>query len=399
MTVQDTHQKLFDKHKICVLLPTYNNNKTLKQVIDSVLHYTSNILIVNDGSTDSTANIITDYPKIKQLSYSPNRGKGWALRQGFKLAVNSGYEYAITIDTDGQHFAENLPHFIEKLEQVGPSLIIGARNMNQDSIPSKSSFGHKFSNFWFWVETGIKAPDTQSGYRLYPVKQLEKTTYFTRKFEFEIEVIVRAAWAGIKIESVPVSVFYASQNERVSHFRPFTDFTRISILNTLLVLIALLYINPRNFIRAIFRKDTYRNLKNELFNKNESTALTATSVAFGVFMGLAPIWGFQLLTAITLSILFRLNKALVILSANISLPPMIPFIIYLSYQLGAIWVGDESIPIQFDKGLSIDAIHVNFMQYIYGSITLALTCSLLFGTTTWIILSFYKKDKIALENE
>ena len=126
--------------------------------------------------------------------------------------------------------------------------------MNQESVPGKSSFGNKFSNFWFNLETDIKLPDTQSGYRVYPVKAMENINFFTRKFEFEIEVIVRAAWAGIDVMAIPVKVYYPPAGERVSHFRPFNDFTRISILNTVLVFLTFFWIKPRNFYRSIKKK-------------------------------------------------------------------------------------------------------------------------------------------------
>ncbi len=389
----------FREYKICVLIPTYNNAATLKKVIDGVLPFTQNIIVVNDGSTDGTAEILSHYSEIKVLSYSRNVGKGWALRKGFHIALDLGYDYAISIDSDGQHFPDDLPAFIEKLESDGPSLIIGARNMNQSSVPGKSSFGHKFSNFWFQVETGIKAPDTQSGYRLYPVNLMKDMKFFTRKFEFEIEVLVRAAWKGIKIESVPVSVYYAPATERVTHFRPFKDFTRISILNTILVLITFLYINPRNFIRAVFKISTYSNLKKELFNREESAAVTAVSVAFGVFMGIAPLWGFQLLIAITLAIAFRLNKALVILSANISIPPMIPIIILLSYKMGAVWVGDNATSLNLANGIDLESNHVNFLQYLYGSVTLALIAAFIAGAISYFLVSFIRRKKISLSHE
>jgi len=135
-------------------------------------------------------------------------------------------------------------------------LLIGNRNMGQDGIPKKSSFGNNFSNFWFWFETGIKLDDTQSGYRLYPLKYIPKN-YFTKKFEFEIEVIVRTAWKGIPVKNVPIKILY-DPNERVSHFRPFKDFTRISILNTILVVITLFYIKPRDFFRS-FKKKVLKN--------------------------------------------------------------------------------------------------------------------------------------------
>ena len=381
----------FIAHKICVIIPTYNNAATLKKVIDDVLAYTNNIIVVNDGSTDNTTEILNEYKDIKQLSYLPNIGKGWALRKGFELAVDSGFDHAITIDSDGQHFAGDLPQFVDKLESEGAALIIGTRNMNQSSVPGKSSFGNKFSNFWFWVETGIDVPDTQSGYRLYPLCLMKGMKFFTKKYEFEIEVIVKSAWRNIKIESVPVSVYYAPKEKRVSHFRPFKDFSRISLLNTVLVIITFIYINPRNFFRKLFKRTTYTHLKDQIFNSDDSKLVVASSVAFGVFMGIIPIWGFQLIVAIFLSILFRLNKVLVIISANISVPPMIPLIIFLSYKMGALWIGQDAVQLVFDRSITLEMIRLNFIQYIYGSISLAVLTSLLFGTVTYLILTIFKK--------
>jgi glycosyltransferase involved in cell wall biosynthesis len=383
---QQSVNALFEKHKACVLIPTYNNAGTLDLVLSSVLARTSHVIVVNDGSTDNTTEVLKEFPMVKAIGWAKNQGKGKALREGFRHAVACGYEYVISIDSDGQHFAKDLPRFLEKLETTGPALIIGARNMDQEDVPGKSSFGHKFSNFWFWVETGIQAPDTQSGYRLYPVHALRHTRYFTKKFEFEIEVIVRAAWHGIRIDSVPVSVYYPPSGERVTHFRPFRDFTRISILNTLLVLIAVLYINPRNFFRAIFHKETYAHLWHELMHHKEPRFVTISSVAFGVFMGILPIWGFQLMAAIAFAILFRLNKALVIIAANISIPPMIPLIIYASYQIGALWTGPDSIPVSLDKSMTLESIHVNFVQYLYGSVMLAVVAGAAAGMLTYLFL-------------
>ena len=120
--------------------------------------------------------------------------------------------------------------------------------MAQEGVPKKSSFGNKFSNFWFWVETGIWLEDTQSGFRLYPLSYLKEMKFYTKKFEFEIEVIVRAAWQGTSVKNIPIKVKY-DETERVSHFRPFKDFTRISIFNTILVLITIFYIMPRDLIK------------------------------------------------------------------------------------------------------------------------------------------------------
>ncbi|MBX2965385.1 MAG: glycosyltransferase family 2 protein [Cyclobacteriaceae bacterium] len=245
---------VFRQKKVCVLVPTYNNEQTLERMLRDVLAYTNQVIVVNDGSTDTTAQILNKFPDLEIVQYPTNKGKGYALREGFKRAVEQGYDYAINIDSDGQHFAADLPAFLTALENHPDSIIIGQRNMNQANVPGKSNFGRNFSNFWFAFETGIKLNDTQSGYRLYPVKRLSALNFVTRKFEFEVEVLVRAAWAGIPVTEIPVRVFYPEKEKRVSHFRPFKDFTRISILNTVLVTIALLYIKPRDFIRRIKKK-------------------------------------------------------------------------------------------------------------------------------------------------
>lgn len=169
MTLTEVQHAISEKN-ICVLVPTYNNEKTLKRVIDGILEYTDQIIIVNDGSTDSTAAILYDYPEIKIIHLPENKGKGNALKTGFREAEKLGYSYAITIDSDGQHYPDDIPVFVEALLMENQEvLLIGNRNMAQDGIPKKSSFGNRFSNFWFWFETGVKLEDTQSGYRLYPL--------------------------------------------------------------------------------------------------------------------------------------------------------------------------------------------------------------------------------------
>ena len=249
MTLSEIQETMQQK-RICVLVPTYNNHKTLRRVIDGVLIYTQNIIVVNDGSTDLTSEILKSYDNIITISLPENKGKGNALKIGFRKAKELGFNYAVTIDSDGQHFPDDIPVFVEALEKEKQDvLLIGNRNMSQEGIPKKSSFGNRFSNFWFWFETGIKLEDTQSGFRLYPLNKIPKN-YYTPKFEFEIEVIVRTAWKGIPVKNVPVKVLY-DPLERVSHFRPFQDFTRISILNTVLVTVTLLYIKPRDFFRSL----------------------------------------------------------------------------------------------------------------------------------------------------
>jgi glycosyltransferase involved in cell wall biosynthesis len=381
----------FIKSNTAVLVPTYNNMQTLGAVLDAVLTYTDRIIVVNDGSTDGTSDILARYPQIDVVSYHPNRGKGYALRQGFARAHARGLASIITIDSDGQHFAEDLPKFLQQNDRHPGAIIMGVRNMTQADIPGKSSFGHKFSNFWFWVETGLRLGDTQSGYRLYPLAPLDHVRFLTRKFEFEIEVLVRLAWRGVPFTEVPVRIYYAPRESRISHFRPFRDFTRISILNTILVAIALLYIKPRDFFRGLKKKELPATWRKALLNADESDGVKALSVGFGIFMGIVPLWGFQLLIAIPIAFVARLNKLLVIIAANISIPPMIPLILYLSHRTGTLWMGRNARSLSFSEKITFESVQHHSLQYALGAVTLATGAGILSGGITYLALKIRRR--------
>lgn len=387
---------MFLQHKACALIPTYNNAQKLAEVIEDVLQYTQQILVVNDGSTDHTEAILREYPQLKVISYTPNRGKGMALRTGIKEAAALGYEYAIAMDSDGQHYAKDLPAFLEQIEKTPGALIVGARNMGVDNVPTKSNFGNKFSNFWYWVNTGNKLPDTQSGYRLYPVQRLAKKHFFTRKYEFEIEVIVRASWSGIPVIFIPVSVYYPPAEERITHFRPFKDFSRISVLNTVLVTVAILWVKPRDFIKSLFSKQGWINIWRGLFvNPQESNFIKAASVGFGVFMGIIPVWGFQLLIGIPLALLFRMNKALFLLAAHISVFPLTIFWIFASVFTGKLLLGQPAW--QFNGHMSLgEALHTAKQEgiaFFLGGSVLAVTLGALTFLLTFLSLAIFRRKK------
>lgn len=377
-----------------VLIPTYNNAGTLAQVLQDVLSHTPHVIVVNDGSTDHTLEVLEQFPAVQRVTYTNNRGKGIALRRGFAYARQQGYEYVITMDADGQHFASDLQAFHQRLQENGDAIIIGARNLQQENMPGKNSFANKFSNFWFYVETGMKAPDTQSGYRMYPLQQIAPIRFWCPRYEFEVEVLVRSAWKGIKIDWVPVQVYYPPAEERVSHFRPFQDFSRISVLNTVLVLITFLYIKPRDFIRFMLKKESWVWLwKEVVLNPHESNGKKALSIGLGIFMGIVPIWGFQMLVALLLATLLKLNKALVLIAANISIPPMIPLIIFGSFQMGRVWVGTDATFVIFNKNLTTETMKQNVLQYLYGSVTLAVVAGLSALLVSYVLLTIFRKDR------
>lgn len=377
----------------CVIIPTYNNSKTIRTVIEEVLSITEDLIVVNDGSTDETLYILSEFSQPEIVSYETNKGKGHALQCGFKKAIELGYRHAITIDSDGQHKPSDIELFLKALEQNAGALMMGTRTFHGlENLPSKNSFANKFSNFWFRLQTGVKLDDTQSGFRLYPLELFQKKKYFSKKYEFELEVLVRAAWNGVQISSIPIQVIYLPGEQRVSHFRPFKDFTRISILNFFLTFLALIYFRPRMIVRKLRKKKLKDIIREDLLSGNLTNKKISVSLGFGVFMGILPIWGYQLVIGFIIAHIFKLSKTIFFLAANISLPPMLPFILYLSYVTGSLLTGEFSWKIDFD--LNLQSIKTNLVQYLAGSVILAITAGLTTGFLSYLILPLIRKKKI-----
>ncbi len=192
--------KAMRSHGICVIIPTYNNAGTLAHVLTDVLEYAPDVIVVNDGSTDNTAEVLCEFrDRADIVSYPRNRGKGYALKTGLSHARQRGFDYALTIDSDGQHRASDIPKMVQAVIEHPGALVVGARDLTKVDINGKSSFANKFSNFWFRVQTSRNLTDTQTGYRVYPLKHLHGLRMLTYRYEAELELLVFAAWNGVRI--------------------------------------------------------------------------------------------------------------------------------------------------------------------------------------------------------
>ena len=279
-------KKLLRDRGICVVIPTYNNAGTIADVVRRTLAQCQDVIVVCDGCTDVTLDVLHGVEGITIVAYDKNAGKGTALKRGFRKAVEMGFAYAITLDADGQHFPEDIPCLLRANQQHPGALIVGQRKeLDKAERSGGSKFANAFSNFWFAVQTWHYLPDTQSGYRLYPLKNSQFTihnsqsnisfisfisfvssflhffnfSFFLSRYEAEVALLVFSAWRGVKIVSVPVNVWYPSPEERVSHFRPIRDFSRIFVLNTVLCVLAVIYGLPLAIWRGLmtFLRTTY----------------------------------------------------------------------------------------------------------------------------------------------
>lgn len=232
----------YSRHAICALIPTFNNAGTIVDVVTRVHQQLRDIIVVVDGSTDNTLSLLGGLPfPVTIVSHARNKGKGAALVSGFRKALEMGFDYAVTIDADGQHFPEDIPVLLRAHDVHPDALLVGSRPFTDENMSGKSKFANRFSNFWFRWQTTINLPDTQTGFRLYPLHRLHGLNILTRRYEAELELLVFAAWHNVPLVPVPVRVYYPPKEERVSHFVPARDFTRISILNCFLCIGAVLF--------------------------------------------------------------------------------------------------------------------------------------------------------------
>lgn len=246
-----------EENEVCAVIPTYQNAKTLLKGVADVHRVVDTVFVVDDGSNDGTAALLdkatgNERPE-KVLTHPKNCGKGAALKTGLTYARQQGFRYAVTVDADGQHRADDIPALLKAVEEEPDALAIGSRGLQHENMPAKSTFANRFSNFWFALQTLQRLPDTQSGLRVYPLRRLHGLRWMSARYEAELTLLVFSAWAGVKLLPVPVSVYYPPRDQRVTHFRPGRDFTRISVLNTLLCFLMVVYGWPRIFCRQIVR--------------------------------------------------------------------------------------------------------------------------------------------------
>ena len=210
--------------RFAVVIPVYNHGATVAAVVGKACNQGLPIIVVDDGSSDGTAESIRPIPGIRVIRHAGNLGKGAALVTGMKAAAEIA-DWAICLDADGQHNPDEMIHLIQAIPNGQRPIVIGKR-AGMACAPWTSRFGRGFSNFWIWVSCGVRLADSQSGYRIYPLTEVLKLEVKSQRYQYELEVLAKAAWQGMDIIEVPVGVSYGPGGARISHFRPWLDFMR-----------------------------------------------------------------------------------------------------------------------------------------------------------------------------
>jgi hypothetical protein len=230
--------------RVVVIVPTYNNAGTLPDILERILKLGLPTIVVDDGSTDQTKQILADLacgePRrlLHVIAHAANRGKAAALQTGFAAAIQAGYTHAVTIDSDGQLDPEEIPTLLQASAAQPRSFVVGMRDETRPDYPTKSRFGRRFSNAMVYLETGVRVVDSQCGFRVYPLGAIGLLRCGAGRFGYETEVITRAVLAGCEIAQVPVNCRYFEKSARVTHFKPIRDSLRSLAMHARLLLAA-----------------------------------------------------------------------------------------------------------------------------------------------------------------
>jgi len=375
--------------RLCVVVPVYNHALTVRQVVRGARQVLP-VIVVNDGSTDATAESLAEEVDLEVLTLPRNQGKGAALVAGFRRALELGYTHAITLDADGQHPVEALPALAAACRDQPQALIVGVRDLKAAGAPRGRRVTNAFSNFWFRVETGVALHDTQSGLRCYPLETIANLRVRASRYAWELEILVRAAWSGVQLLPLRVGVDYQAPTSRLSHFHPVRDLLQVSRLHSSLAMQAFCLPAPLRRLAAQGSWDGHSRrhrlrtaLRHLLEEHTQTPGRIASAVGLGLFCGVAPIWGYQMALAALLAHALRLNKSIALCASNISFPLASPFILAAGLVLGH-WLRTGAwLDLQLE-GL-IQRLPLFLWDWVIGSLVLAAGVGLTGLAVTYLI--------------
>lgn len=252
----------------CILVPTYDNPRTVRDVVTRVREHLAHVVVVDDGSaTEGRAAVeALGRDELAHVTHrARNGGKGAAVKTGFAFARELGYTHALQVDADGQHALEDVPRFLAIARENPSGLVLGQPRFD-GTAPIGRKIGRQITVFWTWVEAGPVIGDAMCGFRVYPLEAALRVAGPTGdRMDFDPEIAVRIAWTGAPVIQVPTNVRYVSRAEGgVSHFKLFLDNWLISRMHTRLVF--------HRVMSAIFRRPLVPALPPPIAQEREGAA-------------------------------------------------------------------------------------------------------------------------------
>ncbi|MCP4176375.1 MAG: DUF2062 domain-containing protein [bacterium] len=382
-----------DKDSVWCVIPVYNNLDTIKNIVEKCKTYLNNVLVIDDGSTDADLKELLKNNDITVIRHDKNMGKGKAILTALKYLNKINIEYMITIDGDGQHYPEDIPGFLPLIQENNHTIVVGCRNLDKENVPGKSRFGRSFSNLWLKIETGISVDDTQCGFRAYPVKYISKLKFWASYYNFESEVLAKAAWSGIDIKNLPVKVWYPKKELRVSNFKPFLDNFRFSLIHTYLIILRLLPIPHKRLVVDPNRISNFKILFHPvkmlkyLVKEYASPKELGFAAGVGTFLAILPLVGFHTVAIIYTSVRLHLNKVMSVNIQHLFIPPFTPIICMEVgyYMRHGHWLTTISFKTLCEQ------LPFRIYEWFLGSLVLAPICAVVMGLIVYVIASMLKR--------
>ncbi len=370
--------------KPCVLIPCYNHSATVGEVARAARAHCP-LIVVDDGSTEA----LPALPDCEVVRLPRNGGKAAALKAGFQRATELGFTHVITMDADGQHFAEDLPKFLVAAQTHPEAYLVGVRDLVAAGCPKHRQRSNRISTFWYRVETGIRLADTQCGFRCYPLSLARRLKIKSGRYAFELEFMVRAAWIGTEIVAVPVKCTYEPGKTGTSHFRTVRDFVHITNMNILLVLQSWLVPAPLRKAWSCGEHWGFLRATREFFAEHAHDPWhMSLAVGLGLFFGIVPIWGVQMVAAAAVAHWLRLNKAIALVASNISIAPLAPFVIGGGFILGHWMFTGEVLPLSLPD-MTRERVLEYVWEWLAGSVVLAVVVATLGMMATYLIAKLF----------
>lgn len=314
-----------------VAIPVFNNGGTVREVVMACRREVPRVVVVDDGSTDTDVEALLRDTGATVLRHPRNLGKGQALLTALRYVAERGGETLITLDADGQHHPADLRVFLPVVSANPTAIVIGARRMAGEHVPLSSRFGRQFSDFWLRLETGLAMRDTQSGFRAYPVACVLSLNLRGRRYDFEVEVLAKGAWAGLQVKSVDVDVTYARKGQRISHFKPVLDNVRITHRHVLLLARRLWPWPHRQLVKreegspwAGWRHPV--RFFRMLLVEHATPVELGMAAAVGTFIATLPLLSLHTVLILYVATRLRLNRMMAVTIQNLCMPPVVPFL-------------------------------------------------------------------------
>ena len=375
-----------------VIAPTFNNAGTLAGVVDAVRALRLPVIVVNDGCTDTTEQVLAARAgTIEVVTHPCNLGKAAALRSGFDRAIELGYTHVLTLATDGQHDTGDVVPMIDLSRAHPDALILGARDTNIPGYPLGNRIARRISNAVVWLHSGTRVTDSQCGLRVYPLVLAQLPTRAPR-YGYETEILVRCGWANVAVIEHRVRCVYELSTGRVSHFRPLLDTARSVGMHVRLLTRSLTPIRPMRLHSSTDRTTTgtiiqrllrwfspmraWRSIRNDRAERRRF----AVALSLGVLIANLPIYGVQSLLSLALAKRWRLHPLAVLAGSHLSTPPVGPLLIAAAIATGHFMLhGRAATLAEFDPTQIgyFELLRRVAIEWIIGSILCGIVLSVL----------------------